>query len=61
MKNLLGLIFRKELPSNFIASEYQPSKIEDHKNGKSANNSEYELINQEDIDEMQIDKIYQSL
>jgi hypothetical protein len=61
MKNLLGVIFKKVPPPNFMAEEFQLDKTRTRKNIKGANNSEYEFEKPEEVDEMQIDKIYQSL
>ena len=61
MKNLLEIIFKKEPPSNFQTNGYQSERVNARKTYSSASNSEYSLEEPEDVDEMQIDKIYQSL
>jgi hypothetical protein len=61
MKNLLEIIFKKNSQPDFMANGYQSGKINARRVNSSANNSEYDLDEPEDIDEMQIDKIYQSL
>lgn len=61
MKNLLQNLFKKEPQSNFMATDFQEIKTYSSKKRKSANNSEYEVEEPAEIDEMQIDKIYQSL
>jgi hypothetical protein len=61
MKNLLEIIFKKDSQSNFMTNGYQSGKINALRVNPSANNSEYDLDEPEDVDEMQIDKIYQSL
>ncbi|MDP1765282.1 MAG: hypothetical protein Q8K83_00115 [Methylotenera sp.] len=59
MKNLIAKIFNKEPKLNYIIAEYQPMEI----NSLSTvmNTTEYDVEEPAEIDEMQIDKIYQSL
>lgn len=44
-----------------MANEYQSSKVNARRIDSSANNSEYNLDEPEEVDEMQIDKIYQCI
>jgi hypothetical protein len=61
MKNLLEIIFKKGPPPDFMDNKYQSGRVNAQRARASANNSEYDLEEPEDVDEMQIDKIYQSL
>jgi hypothetical protein len=61
MKNLLEIIFKKGTPTDFMDNKYQSGRVNAQRARGSANNSEYDLEEPEDVDEMQIDKIYQSL
>jgi hypothetical protein len=57
MKNLLDKIFKKEPQFNYIIAEYQPIKISLSKVDFS--NSEYDVEDQLNGDEMEIDRLYQ--
>lgn len=59
MKNLIAKIFNKEPKLNYIIAEYQP--MENNSLSTVANATEYDFEKPVEIDEMQIDKIYQSL
>lgn len=61
MKHLLQKLFKKEPLPAFRATEFEARKTYASRKRASANNSEYEIEKPADIDEMQIDKIYQSL
>lgn len=59
MKNLIAKIFNKDPKLNYIIGEYQP--MENYSSNSFANATEYDFEEPVEIDEMQIDKIYQSL
>lgn len=59
MKNLIAKIFNKEPKLNYIIAEYQP--MENNSLSTVATATDYDFEEPVEIDEMQIDKIYQSL
>jgi hypothetical protein len=59
MKKLLNIIFKKEKALNYILPKYQPSPAE--MVNTQVSNADYysaESSNDQEIDEMQIDRIY---
>lgn len=57
MKNLFEIIFKKEPQLNYIIAAYQPMEVSVLRT--SSQTSEYDLDAPTELDEMNIDKIYQ--
>ncbi|MDP3087164.1 MAG: hypothetical protein Q8M99_03075 [Methylotenera sp.] len=59
MKNLFDKIFKKEPQLNYIIPEYQP--LEANSFNPANKTTEYDVDELEEVDEMQIDKMYRRI
>lgn len=57
MKKLFERLFKKEPEFDYIIAEYQPTKF--NRMQSPFNLNEFDVSNQDESDDMQIDKIYQ--
>ena len=57
MKNLIGMLFNREPPLNYVIAEYKPNR--EYAAIMQAKIAEYEVDEPEASDEMEIDNLYQ--